>query len=228
MNKPEVWMISMSDCEISQYYRKICQPTWEEKGFKVNHFEAVTPKDLNQFKDHLKFGKKRPTLSGSRPYEIDFSPTEKAVWYSHFIAWMNCIHLNRPIIVVEHDAFLEKKLEPEIFDEKTQFISFGHKKDPTIDLKQAMICGAYYITPDLAKEVKESLEEYLVKENIVANVDGYLHRFIDKKAKLSGHKYDPYHHNKSPVYQCMQDASFQFIDEKIGTTIKHLTRQEEL
>ena len=155
---PELWMISMSDCEISQYYRKICQPTWEEKGFKVNHFEAMTPKDLNQFKDHLKFGKKRPTLSGSRPYEIDFSPTEKAVWYSHFVAWMTCIQLNQPIIIVEHDAFLEQKLEPEIFDEKVKFISFGHKKeihkkDPNLEIILAMICVSYYITPALDKKV---------------------------------------------------------------------------
>lgn len=232
MNLPEVWMMSMSACEISQHYRNICQPTWEEKGFKVNHLEAITPKDLHHFKGHLKFGKKGPTASGSRPYEIDFSPTEKAVWYSHFYAWIKCMQENRPVIIAEHDAFLTKKLEPEIFDEKVKFISLNHKmkvhwRDPTIEFKEATICGAYYITPDLAKELKEDVEEYITIKNIIANVDGYLHGFIHTKARLSGHIYDPKHDNRSPVYQCMLDASYQFIDEEIGTTIKHLTLQEE-
>ena len=102
-----------------------------------------------------------------------------------------------------------------------------HWRDPAIVFKEGTICGAYYITPDLAKELKEYVEEYITIKKIHSNVDGYLHGFIDTKTRLSGHIYDPKHDNRSPVYQCMHEASYQFIDEKIGTTIKHLTLEEE-
>lgn len=63
-------MISISDNEISQYYKNLVLPSW--KDYEVRHFEAITPKDLHKY-DYLNFGLKH-RLKGK--VKVEFTETE--------------------------------------------------------------------------------------------------------------------------------------------------------
>jgi len=67
-------------------------------------YEAVTPEGL-----HIQQGLDFAYKLSKGSYGVEFSPTEKAVWYSHFNLWKACIKMNKPIVVIEHDMKLRKE-----------------------------------------------------------------------------------------------------------------------
>lgn len=157
---PEVWMISITGNPISEYYKKYVTPSWS--GYKINHFEAVTPETtLNNFK-YLNFGKKRD--------KIDFTETEKACWYSHVECWV--IARTRPIIVVEHDVLLQEPIPKEVFSSAMCCMSNSNMKT-----KQKHAGGAYYLTPEVAKHMVNHVK---CERNITYNSDAIIHRKCDE------------------------------------------------
>lgn len=151
-------MISMTSHPISKMYVREVMPTW--KGYNVTQFEAVTPKDL-VYKNKLDF--KTKTTGKKR----EFTSTEKAVWYSHFELWCECINKG-PLIVVEHDAKLLKPL-PDMKDEGYKFLAFMNR-DYGRKGKFITPGVAYYITPPIA----ERLVAQAVSKPITQNSDGHL------------------------------------------------------
>lgn len=90
-----IWMIQIPDNKISQIYKRLVMPSWEKYGYKINMFDAVTPKTLHLY-DYLEFGKY---------YDFrEFTDTEKAGFYSHVELWKKCVEDNEPITIIEHDV----------------------------------------------------------------------------------------------------------------------------
>ena len=110
----EIYMISMKHHPISEMYKREVLPSWKE--YEVKQFEAVTPKDLYK-KTKIDFGFK--TAGRKR----EFTSTEKAVWYSHFELWCECVKIKKPILILEHDSKLVKPL-PDMSKEGYKFLSF--------------------------------------------------------------------------------------------------------
>lgn len=168
-------MIIMDDHPISQMYSRITVPTWEKLGHKINKFSAVTPKDLYK-KNKLSFGTKK---------NRDFTATEKAVWYSHFELWCECLKSTTPMIILEHDSKIIKPL-PDLSKEGYKFLSFinrdfgqkGHHLAPG---------SGYYITPVVAQR----LIAYAVHKLISNNSDGHLanHMNIGRQEKMNDFSY---------------------------------------
>lgn len=211
MPRPDVWMISISDNPVSQYYRDICKPTWEEQGFDVIDFEAVTPEtvekeNMNELLFHNKIHK-----SGE---ETPFTPTEIAIWWSHFVLWHKCLIRKKPIIVAEHDAFVLKDLPNDLYRPSKLKFAFLGRVGRTL-----APCTAYYLTPEFAFQLiqvrgrrwrdnragsnNESIGIYM-------NVDGYmLMEYLDQKRQ-----------KKMRVADYSKYVT-QMHDDDMGTTIEH-------
>lgn len=192
-NKPDVWMIVIDDHPSSIYYRDRVLPSWLNLGYRVNLFSAVTPKDLDKYSElsfFKKHNKKRDSIS-------EFTDTEKAVWYSHFLLWKQCVEDNTPIIICEHDIELVVPIQRELFD--NEMVCLSH--DPPNDIKPRqthLAGGAYYITPKVAR--------YLIsvkKKRVTFNSDSWIHNTCDKFGKWH-------------ISKCKQ-----IKDPNVGVTVTH-------
>ena len=89
-------MIRVKDDPVSEAYARYCKDSW--KGFNLKMYDAVTPETLHQQKG-LKFA--------TRGKGRELTDTEKACLYSQYNLWMKCALENRPILILEHDAYCE-------------------------------------------------------------------------------------------------------------------------
>ncbi len=186
-------MIVVEGNEASEYYSNYCIPSWEKIGLKVEKFKAVTPDDVPKIKE-IRFEKYSTNLKYlNRGLKAEITDTEKAVWCSHFKVWEECCYSNEPILVLEHDTFLEYP-ENLWYDESYDIIFFD---------KAAM--GSYIITPKFAKK--------LIDRVFVSRIGGGPYGFIasmgpsDTIVNERHSKYNP--------------ASNQVMSEKYGNTVMH-------
>lgn len=89
-------MIRIKDHPVSEAYANHCAQSW--KGFDLRFYDAITPATLHQ-QSGLKFGK--------RGKGRDLTDTEKACLYSQYNLWKKCAIEDYPILILEHDAWLE-------------------------------------------------------------------------------------------------------------------------
>lgn len=182
--KPEVWMIQIRDNPVSMYYRGRVEESW--KDYDLKFYDAVTPKDFENenFNHFLNFGKKRDT--------IDFSLTEKAVWYSHVNLWVKA--RRKPILIIEHDALLVEPIDSDWFE--NDMVCFGHTGK-----RKALLPGlAYYLTPDLAKRMVNDVKNI---SKITWNSDGTINEYCRKYGAIES------------------SHVMQVNNRSLGTTIEH-------
>lgn len=89
-------MIVIKDNPVSEAYARHCKNSWV--GFNLRYYDAVTPETLH-LHSGLKFGK--------RGNGRELTETEKACLYSQFNLWKKCAIENVPLLILEHDAWLE-------------------------------------------------------------------------------------------------------------------------
>lgn len=178
-------MISITDNPISQYYKNEVLPTWN--GYTVNHFEAVTPDTLQNY-SYLNFAKKRD--------KIEFTDTEKAVWYSHVELWVKA--RTTPIIVVEHDIRLEKDIPVEVFE--SEMCCLAHSGVNKNGSHRKLAGGAYYLTPKVATHMVNHVKNI---KRITYNSDAVIHRMCDE--------FGIWRH----------DTCYQYQNKEIGVTVEH-------
>lgn len=156
----KVWMIQMKDHPVSQMYVRTVLPSWKKHGVEVNLHEATTPKDLI-YRNILQFG---PKVVGRTK---EFTSTEKAVWYSHFDLWCECVR-SGPVLIIEHDSLLRKPL-PDLNGEGYKLLScIAHENRV---FPEALAPGSgYYIIPAVAQR----LVAKAVCQSIGMNSDGFL------------------------------------------------------
>lgn len=203
-NKDEVgvYQIVIRGNETSEYYHEYTKPSWEKAGFSVYRFNAITPTDVEEYED-LNFSEfvmsRKYTAKGLKKI---FTPTEKAVWYSHFLLWEKCLGINKPIVVLEHDCLL--------LDE-TKIVT--HPGSEMVFYDTAAM-GSYYLTPVAAKE----LVQKAINQRITAGPYAFIAdaiRDVELQRKYgkdfivdSNHKlYDP--------------GTRQVMSRKFGNTIEH-------
>jgi hypothetical protein len=97
MKNFKVRMIRVKGNETSEAYASYCAESWRKHNFNFRFYDAITPATVDA-QSGLTFGKK-----GRR----DLTPTEKACFYSQYNLWKKCAIENVPILVLEHDAYLE-------------------------------------------------------------------------------------------------------------------------
>lgn len=137
----ECKIIVIKDSEASNYYANYVRKSWEDVGFIVTNFDAVTPEKLSKSKElnFSKYSSQKKYLE--RNIKKIVSDSEKACWYSHYLLWEECYFNNSPLLVLEHDSLL---ICPENlwFDDSYGIIFFD-----------AAAMGSYIITPKFAKNL---------------------------------------------------------------------------
>ena len=155
MTIDNVWMIQIPDNEVSQHYANFTRPTWENYGFDVNMFNAVTPKTL---KKHIPID----SYHGTRP----LSDTLMACWESHYSLWEKCYNEGNPITIIEHDTVCLTDDMPIIADffQITDFENEEQCHNYTERFKGHPYWGhlstcpttsGYYMTPDWSETILE-------------------------------------------------------------------------
>ena len=193
----ECYSIVIKGDERSEYYYEYCKPSWERLGVTVNKFNAVTPSTLKREKE-LNF---KP-YSGATKYvrkglKVEITPTEKACFYSHFKLWQHAAFSNKPIMILEHDSFLEK-LENMWYDDKYGIIFYD-----------AAAMGSYVIQPNFARD----LILWLYSQKIDGGPYSYIYEF-----GLENKRSEDIVNDRHSLYNV---ASNQVMSRKYGNTIEH-------
>lgn len=186
-----VYMISMSDNPISQYYANTCRKTWESFGYHVNHFEAITPKTLDKCSG-LNFGLKRNVKN--------FTLTEKSIWYSHYYLWKKCVDLDETIVVIEHDCYLYDRLPLEYNEVHFFTKSISKKIIRKGAFGRVSPAAGYILSTNFAKKLIESSTSKTLKYN------------VDGEIMDLSNKHD---------YCDSEMIAMQLVQDEAGTTISH-------
>ena len=163
----EIWRIAIGD------EHPLCVTAWEAQNYKVNHFEAITPDTMG---DHLIFDKKRRALKHVRDNIVDFTPTEKAIWYSHYSLWEKCYMADKAFVIVESDV-IPTRTFPAIWEVEYMkyFCRSANPDHKNTDLIKYTPAAGYIITPKGALR----LIEFAHHRPIITNVDGAMRECRD-------------------------------------------------
>ena len=88
-----------------------------ESDLTVEKFPAITPENMWQvnytwpLRKKIKCPKTGLLLSAYKTYDNN---KRIAAAQSHYMLWRKCVTLNRPILILEHDAIFTKKFESKI------------------------------------------------------------------------------------------------------------------
>ena len=182
-------MIRVKGNEVSEKYANYCAKSWF--GFDFRFHDAITPETLHE-QTGLKFGK--------RANGRELTDTEKACLYSQYNLWKKCAIENVPILVLEHDAYLEKpeaiEFNPHLY---VQF--FG---------QHSMEAVMYH--PDFAKILIHHCSKHEVSGpmRLVDEILGYFNKGAQSRHALPHARFQG---KLAPVKSV--------IDPNIGTTVNH-------
>lgn len=190
-------MIVIKDNPASEFYANYCTKTWEAYGIEVKRFDAITPKDLINHDDIMWKEYSTQDKYKKRNLKVPISETEKACFTSHYSLWKKSAEINKPILVLEHDAYLETP-QNLWFDEKFGMIYFD---------KGAM--GSYVIMPWFAK----LLMKVIKKNTVSCGPYGFIYGFARRHNLLDKYVND--------MHKLFTPASNQVMSKKYGNTIEH-------
>jgi GR25 family glycosyltransferase involved in LPS biosynthesis len=103
----KAYIITLKDDSVSERLSKRCQVSCQNVGMPFEVFHAyngrnekiITPDHLKD-KDYMKWVK---------IMDHNMSSGEIAVYLSHFALWCHCITIDKPIVILEHDAIMLQK-----------------------------------------------------------------------------------------------------------------------
>jgi len=182
-------MIRVKDDLISEAYASYCARSWE--GFNLRFYDAITPNTLDS-QSGLTFG--------SRSNGRELTDTEKACLYSQYNLWKKCATENVPILILEHDAWLENPSAIQ-FNPHLEVQFFG---------QHAMEAVMFH--PRFAKRLVNwcATKEVSGPMQLVDRLVGYFDKGRQSRFALPHARYMGRH---APVKSV--------IDPKIGTTVNH-------
>jgi len=208
-----VYMIVMSDNPVSRAHRNRALHSWKRNGITPILFEATTPTYMDQgYGKQLVFVENKASKGAKKSGVKPFTPTEKAVWCSHFRLWQKCYNSGIPLIVIEHDIKLRKPIDFSFLEENIDHyvIPLCQTRIKGVPKIRAVLPGgAYFITPNVAKRLIVQTLNYVKEGGITCNSDHVINKNIlnvknkDRKAKFK--------------YVCCE----QNIVDELGVTVDH-------
>lgn len=102
------YVITIMDNIKSYECAERCIASGKKWGNYIHKWEATTPKDDPE----LLFLREGLPIDGIREHDKKYSRFENcaAAFYSHYSLWKQCVHLNHPITIFEHDAVLHNSI----------------------------------------------------------------------------------------------------------------------
>lgn len=140
------YIIVVQDNESSEYYYHKVLPSWQKLGINPIRFIATEPNTLPSWP--LNFSKEgcRQKVFDEKGIVKEFTPTEKACWYSHYRLWKKAASRNRRMLILEHDAMV---VNPAYIVDKPDYDFWQLGK---------FMC-AYFISPELARWLCYMIEQ---------------------------------------------------------------------
>lgn len=198
----KTFIIVIKDNKASEYYASYVLPSWELEGIYPEVFDAVTPETLNNYSD-LKFGVSKALKYVNRKIVKHFTSTEKACFYSHFLLWQKCIDLNVPLLILEHDSFLDNPDALREYKDKW-FITYDNS------------FGCYKIYPDFAKVLVKFCQRYVLNLGPMGTVEMCVRILRDHPQYSNLAKFCLF--VSSPEFK---KAVVQVKSKELGNTIDH-------
>lgn len=182
-------MIRVKGDSVSERYAAYCKESWD--GFNLALVDAVTPATLHE-QSGVTFGR--------RGNGRELTDTEKACFYSQYNLWKKCAIENVPILVLEHDAWLENP----------SAIQFNPNLEVQFLGQHSMEAVLYH--PRFARRLMRYCEARPVSGpmQLVDTLVGYLNKGQQSRFALPHARYmGPF----APVKSV--------IDPNLGTTVNH-------
>lgn len=117
--QPKTFVIALKDHEVSLKQLEDCKASAEKHGWHLETFWGVNGRSIKA--DDWK--------------EIGVVPVIKRLgqqgcWFSHFLLWNKCLEINEPIVVLEHDAVIQRPWEPLEIDRSLIKLHRHYRKYP--------------------------------------------------------------------------------------------------
>lgn len=209
-------MIIMENSDVSRFYASHCIQSWESAfpSLKIKRFSAQTPDSIKDRKELRFYEKNLSSKYVMEDISVEITPSERACWYSHFDLWNVCaFEENRPILILEHDAFL--------FDPKKFWIDLDSYHMIFYD-KAAM--GAYILTPDIAANLILLAKRMRIFCGIMSEIrDWYFRGLLALPSSTTTTKFRKGIYS---VFSASNENQFipcvnQIYSRKLGNTIQH-------
>ena len=197
-------MIRVKGHDISEAYAGHCSRSWT--GFGLRYFNAITPVTLSQ-QSGLTFGK--------RGNDVELTDTEKACFYSQYHLWKKCAIERVPILILEHDAWLQK---PEMitYNPSLQVQYFG---------QHAMEAVMFH--PEFCDKILDYVSSNPVTGPMTL-VDGLLGYFNRNEQSRYGIPHARYMGKLAPVHSVIDPTLGTTVTHPSGTTVDRLRKDKDL
>lgn len=166
----EAYVISL-DKDVSNI-----QQSWLDQGFTLNPIEATTPDTIPKHGPLVFDKKKRDSERAWNNPVVEFTPTEKAIWYSHYHMWYMSIHKDKPIIVIEDDVVLNSVFPTSWNIDRLKYFVRSHTPDRMTQRYEFVWGAGYVLTPQGAGKLIHLAETWPID----INVDGFLRKARDE------------------------------------------------
>jgi GR25 family glycosyltransferase involved in LPS biosynthesis len=142
-NQPKTFAIALKDHPVSEKQLKDCLSSAKKNNWSVEIFWGVYGNTLTP-QNWIDVGVRSHIRT----------PGAKGCWFSHYYLWKKCIDLDEPIVVLEHDAIIQRPWESLEIDKSIIKFHRHYRKDPTSYKWNHPVCGrwspsthAYCISP---------------------------------------------------------------------------------
>jgi hypothetical protein len=115
------YIIRLSNNPISVEYSDRCKQSCDRVGMPAKFWEGFDGTSGNQviFPDHLK---NKDYFSWIKVHDNKITTSQIGCVLSHFSLWCHCLTIDRPIVILEHDAIMLNKLEVFSFYNMIQYL----------------------------------------------------------------------------------------------------------
>ena len=200
-NVESAYIITLPGVEESEQLTQQCAASCEAvgqpyklwEGFNGRSGEVIVP-------EHLKG---QAFINFLRLHTELMTPTQIACFYSHFSLWCMCVDIDKPIVILEHDAMMEKPYFHHKFHNTIVYLGSSEQKFKNWEIISIpphatdqnglyrFICRAhaYAIDPFIAK----NMIAYVIQQGITTTLDGILRSDIFSIVQDGLYAYDNNH-----------------------------------
>lgn len=177
------YILRLSRNPISVEYAERCKLSCDKVNMPVKFWEAVDGTDSKNIiiPDHLAV---KSHMKWLKVYKNDISNTQIAIMLSHFSLWCHCLEIDKPIVILEHDAVMIKQLTNFNFYNQIQYLGCHEQLAQTLPiwkipphgswydgrLRFILRAHAYAIDPAVAK----NLVSHIIKVGIITTADVFM------------------------------------------------------
>lgn len=146
-HQPKTFVIALKDHRISEQQLQDCLTSAEQNKWQIEIFWGI-------------YGN---TLTDDDWHNIGVIPHigkagARGCFYSHYLLWTKCIELDEPVVILEHDAIINRPWESIEIEHSIIKLHKHYRKDPENQKWNHPVVGqwspsthAYCITPQLCK-----------------------------------------------------------------------------